>query len=582
MVHGRARDICRRARTAGWAGRWDAAPGLGALLVTGPDAATFLQAQLTSDVAALEPGQGQPAARLDRRGAVVSWFHVLRLPDRGQPFPGFFLVLPRQWAPELLRELQGFVFGEDVLLEDVGRDFDGAVLQGAGAGDLLDQLEDGAADGLCWPFSLTGEAGLLCLEPRETASGAVDRMLAAAAAAGWATAPDTGSEAVAHGTAWAWLMLEAGWPRLGTDLQPGQRALPQTGLEQHVISWTKGCYLGQEVVARIRTYGSVPRALRGLVFTGQELDLLERVPAAGQELRTTAGKVLGTWASAGWSAALEQPVALAFLDRDSRVPGGEFSIALASGEATATVELLPLHSARDHAERAAGLHDRAVRLFGRGHDDQAVALLEEALGLDPARAETYEALGVILGRSERYHEAIDIFRRLEEVAPDEPMVHTNLSLFYMKVGDRQEAERQKALGTLKRFGNTDPTSLRQAQEAEQEALRRDALRRETMYAQVLEIDPEDALALAGMGQAHADLGRWEQAEVCLARALLVQEDNSPLYLAHGKVLQLLGRAEEAAATFRCGVRVASRKGDLQPLREMEHRLTLLQGFATAD
>lgn len=582
MNNQRAREICRLARRGGWAGRWDAAPGLGALLVTGPDSTSFLQAQLTSDVAALGPGQGQASARLDRRGALVSWFHVLRLPDRGQPFPGYFLVLPNEWAPALLGELEAYVFAEDVLLENVGRDFEGLVLQGAGAEELPARAQVESADLLTWPVSLTGEAGLLCLQTRAAGGAALDRILAAAAAAGWAVDGDDLADAGARCTAWRWLTLEAGWPRLGVDLQPGQRALAQTGLEQHVISWTKGCYLGQEVVARIRTYGSVPRALRGLVFTGQEPDLLDRLPDPGEKLCSPDGRVLGTWASSGWSAALEQPVALAFLDRDSRVPGRECALAVAHGQATATVELLPLHSARDHAERAERLHGQAVRLYSRGQDDQAIALLEEALGLDPSRADTYEALGVILGRGERYHEAIDIFRRLEEVAPDEPMVHTNLSLFYMKVGDRQEAERQKALGTLKRFGNTDPDSLRQVQEAEAEALRRDALRREAMYAQVLEIDPDDALALAGMGQVHSDLGRWDQAEACLARALQGQPDNSPLYLAHGKVLQLLGQTSEAAAVFRQGVQVASRKGDLQPLREMEHRLALLQGAAAAD
>ena len=51
-------------------------------------------------------------------------------------------------------------------------------------------------------------------------------------------------------------------------------------------------------------------------------------------------------------------------------------------------------------------------------------------------------IGVMLGKTGRFHEAIDFFRRLEEVAPDEPMVNTNLSVFYMKIGDKQTAEDQ--------------------------------------------------------------------------------------------------------------------------------------------
>ena len=52
---------------------------------------------------------------------------------------------------------------------------------------------------------------------------------------------------------------------------------------------------------------------------------------------------------------------------------------------------------------------------------------------------------MILGRSGRYREAIETFRRLEEIAPDEPMVHTNLSLYFMKVGDIEAAERHKTV-----------------------------------------------------------------------------------------------------------------------------------------
>jgi len=107
---------------------------------------------------------------------------------------------------------------------------------------------------------------------------------------------------------------------------------------------------------------------------------------------------------------------------------------------SARVVLLPFYKASDLKSRVAFLHDRAIRLFAEQHDDKAVELLMEALRLDPAFADGYEALGMSMGRTGRFHEAIDIFKRLEEVAPDEPMVHTNLSLYYMKLGDKQAAE----------------------------------------------------------------------------------------------------------------------------------------------
>ena len=98
-----------------------------------------------------------------------------------------------------------------------------------------------------------------------------------------------------------------------------------------------------------------------------------------------------------------------------------------------------------------------------------------------------------------------------------------------------------------------------------------------MFTEVLEIDREDPLALMGMGNAWADLQQYERADDFLGRARGAQKDNSALFAAHGKVLEALGRPSEAAEVYRQGVAVASRRGDLMPLKDMEHRLLLLQG-----
>jgi Flp pilus assembly protein TadD len=214
-------------------------------------------------------------------------------------------------------------------------------------------------------------------------------------------------------------------------------------------------------------------------------------------------------------------------------------------------------------------------LFSQGLDEASVALLEQTIQLDPGFKDAYESLGVILGRQEKYLQAIDIFRHLEEVAPNEPMVHTNLSVFYMKIGDQDEAERQKSLATLKRFAVADFDQAQALQDEAEAAQNREARRRITMFREVLEFDPEDPVALMGMGKAHAELGQNEQADTFLARALAAQPDNSALYAARGKVLEALGRPETARKIYRRGVEVASRRGDLMPLKDMEHRLLML-------
>ncbi len=560
--------LCRRARAAGLAWDWNGAPALGALLVAGPDAGAFLQAQLTSDVAALGPGQGQLSARLDRKGALRAWFSLHRLPEQGQPFAVYLAILPRAEIAPLAADLAAFVITEDVDIADVSGEFDGAVVQGpAAATGLHEHAVRAGTSGWTIARSFTGDPGLLRLVPRGTA---LDVPLPL-------ESPDPDPAAPVN-LAWHWLRVEAGWPLVGTDLEAGARVLPQTGLEDRTVSNTKGCYLGQEVVARLRTYGSVPRALRGLVLAGLPGDKLPAFPAPGTTLAGADGAKLGTWASGALSVVWDRPVALAYLGRERRTPGTVLDIVLADGATTrAEVVLLPFHDATDQATRARRLHERAVHLFSRGDDGRAVDLLQEAIGLDPGLAEAYEALGVILGRGERYVEAIDVFRRLEEIAPDEPMVHTNLSLFYMKIGDREEAERQKAQATLKRFAGLDgEQAARHHAAAENESRRADAERKLGMFGEVLRIDPDDPLALMGLGNALVALDRLDEAEPHLERACAVQKDNSAAYAAHGKVLERLGRTAEARAVFEAGVKVASRKGDLMPLREMEHRLLVLR------
>lgn len=569
----RAVRLARDARARGLISRWDHAPDLGALLATGPDAAAFLQARLTSDVQALTPGAGQLSARVDRQGRLLAWFSLHRLPDRGQPHPLFLLLLPRDQAAALYQDLESSHISEDVLLSDVSDECHGVVLQGGALPEptaAAPEYASVACPGDVVPHgawavrrSLTGDPGLVLLwfHDGDRTDAVLDHLR------GDAVPLDDSTDA--H-RAWRWLLLEAGRPTVGADLPPAKRILSQTGLEQEAVSWTKGCYVGQEVLARVKAYGAPPESLRALVFPGRgPFD----APPAGTPLTTADGTRVGTWAGAGFSVVRDAPLALAFLKKDHAAPGGRLDLAWDGGAAAAHVVLPPVYRAGSPAERAAHLYEQAVELFRAGDDPAAVARLEQALDLVPDHTDALETLGVILGRLERYAEAVEVFRRLEAAAPTEPMVHANLSLMFMKLGDIEEAERQKALGTMKRFGVSGDAAAAAEQRAAREA---EAQRRLEMFREVLDLDPEDPLALGGAGDALTDLGRAEEAEPLLARAVAAQPEQTAPYLKHGKALEALGRADEAAAVYRAGIAVASRRGDLQPLREMEKRVVVLE------
>ena len=543
--------------------------GLVVLEARGADAASFLHSQLTNDVEGLSVGQGNLNARVNRTGHLQYVFSLHRVAqDR------FFLILERALAEGLRQSLDGFLFVDKVELEFLEGDW--VSIQGGSGQALLKDVFDMEAPSVehsvaelpdAWLIrrSLTGDAGWLLFGQLD-----LDALGAMAQKQGlFSVDTEQYSELIEV------LRMEAGGIRVDVDLAGHKRLLPEVGIEHQTVSYAKGCYLGQEVIARVRTYGSVPRALRGLQLMSTPL---KDVPAPGEVIRLSSGDKVGVWSSRCESPEAKSGFVYAFLGRNHRTPGSELALEGKDGAAVnARVVLLPLYRARDTQERIGMLYDRAVRVYAEGHISNALSDLETILKLDPTYADAYELIGVMLGKSGRYHEAIDFFRRLEEVAPDEPMVNTNLSVFYMKIGDRTTAEDQSGIATQKKFRQTkwkDKTSAEIAEEQQTQA-RKAAERKLVMFGRVLAIDEEDGVALFGSGTSHSTLGNWEEAVVFFEKAVLVDGQNSAAHLGYGKALEALGRNEDAIRAYQAGMEVASRRGDLMPLREMEHRVLVL-------
>src|SRR5207249_5027427 len=101
--------------------------------------------------------------------------------------------------------------------------------------------------------------------------------------------------------------IEAGVPRFGADMDETNLA-PEAGIEQGAISYTEGCYIGQEVIARIRTYGQVAKLLRGLLLP----DDLPALPPKGEKL-FHGDKEVGYITSAVASPAFRRNIALGYV-----------------------------------------------------------------------------------------------------------------------------------------------------------------------------------------------------------------------------------------------------------------------------
>jgi folate-binding protein YgfZ len=302
---------------------------LGLLEVTGRDRAAFLHAMLSNDVKSLPPGGGCQAAFLDVHGKIQFLLTVLALDDR------IWVVTPGGAAAKANEALDTYLFSEKASFRDATGERSMLMLAGPRARATAEQLTGTAPPEAPWSHvaARLGDADVrLVSGGGET--GEAEVWLVSAMADGpsvWRAALEAGARPVgarAHES----LRIEAGTPYLGHDVDEGV-LLPEIPIERWV-SYTKGCYIGQEVVVRIRDRGHVTRHLRGLVLEGQT------VPPSGAIV--LAGDVeIGKVTTATWSFGLERPIALAFVRRQHAEPGTV--VAVGSGEAIlpARVSALP-------------------------------------------------------------------------------------------------------------------------------------------------------------------------------------------------------------------------------------------------
>ena len=128
--------------------------------------------------------------------------------------------------------------------------------------------------------------------------------------------------------------IEAGIPRFGADLD--ENTLAPEALDEQAISYTKGCYIGQEIIARVRSRGQIARALRGLRLS----DDLKALPAKGDKLLKD-GKEVGFISSAAASPALRATIALGMVRREANEIGTALNLRTSGGETPARIVALP-------------------------------------------------------------------------------------------------------------------------------------------------------------------------------------------------------------------------------------------------
>lgn len=293
----------------------------GKIEVTGSDRLTFLHAIISNDVSGLPDWCGRYGTLLTPTGKMVSDFHYYRLPD------AVLIDLEPQLVSRTAQTLEKYIIMEEVSLKDVSTELAHFSLQGPRSAELLEKL-----------FGHPGPANLYEVQPAQWNN-------ALAWIVGKSEFSETGYEIVINrqaasslnlavfkdGEAWGVrrislqtrniLRLEAGVPWYGVDMD--ETHYPMEARLDAAISLTKGCYVGQEVVARATNLGGVPKLLMGLKLRG------EPVPSSGARVLEPDGKQIGTVTSAVFSPRLQTPIAFAYLKRDFASPGKLYHVEIA-------------------------------------------------------------------------------------------------------------------------------------------------------------------------------------------------------------------------------------------------------------
>jgi folate-binding protein YgfZ len=284
----------------------------GKLALTGSEAKSFLHGQVTNDIEGLEPGRGCYAAFLTHKGKMLGDLRVL---DLGAEL---LLDTERVALQELFNMIRRYKLGRDVelhkrtlewgLLSLIGPD----ARRVAGAEDLVEEHANRRAEIAGAPVVLVAtDVGVDVFMPAESKE-------AVATALGVPAVDEEAAEVV---------RVERGRPRYGIDLDEG--VIPQeAGLNERAVSFTKGCYVGQETVARLHYRGKPNRHLRGLRLSA---------PASSGDVLRLGEKQVGRLGSVAMSP-VHGPIALALVRREAAV--GD-TLAVGDGGVTAEVVDVP-------------------------------------------------------------------------------------------------------------------------------------------------------------------------------------------------------------------------------------------------
>ncbi len=498
--------------------------------ITGKDAFKFLQGQTTNDLNNLKFNDSKINCRLTRTGQVLSFFYIAQKEDY------YLLLIPKILADKTIKDFSKFIVMEDVEIAPYFREPTLLITP------LKNQLEDNFDQKEMFFLNFFGEEAILLWGQNAKVKTPF--------------LPISDED-------FRTLEILSGYPSADEILKQ-EKLVNEFFLNEIAVSYKKGCFLGQETVAKVANFRG-PAYFPVLLKVLQPIELKLEMKVFELEGRK-AGEFLDICHYDG------DTYIKASLFRDYRLENRE----LVFKDFKASVVYFPFFKKNSRREKSIELYHRAVDSFKNNEESMAIDLLERSIAIDRTFPDSYESLGVIYGRQEKYQEAISLMDKLLMIDSTSIMAHTNKSLYLMKLGRIEEAEIEKEKAIVKKFERLgNEVVAKKEEEDKKNKEEADLLRRQDMFKQVLELDASDVIANFGLADILFKKEKYEEALPFLEKVLENDPKYSKGYLLLGKTFEALGKISQAKEIYINGINIASKKGEMMPANEMQSRLSKL-------
>ena len=309
---------------------------IGKLKLTGKDVLTYLHNRLSNSIETLKHGQGCYATLLDFKGRMISDMKVYRCSDC------VLMLTSPDSKDELLANFKKFIFSEDVVIEDISDKYGLLSVQGPQAKILIERAISPSLEKLevygnveremeghkvyILKTDWSGEDGYHLVVPKENTENVWNLLL------------DKGQDIQVKPfglTAFNSLRLDNGIPLWGQDMN--QENIPLEANLQRAISYTKGCYPGQEIIAKITNLSHPWRILVGL-------EIQSKTPVPNHSILQQNGEEIGQLTSNAYSPTLDKIIGLGYVKWEYREVGTKVEIESGGSVISAVIKALPFYT----------------------------------------------------------------------------------------------------------------------------------------------------------------------------------------------------------------------------------------------